>query len=171
MEAARAEAPQTRATEAFLWGLRGSARIPAPPLHTRFPDLKPMPRNADTKAGLARKLGCQRSTRVIYLNTFGGMCFRARWVSLWTTHSEYHRMRAKPEITRKTGLGGPDERVARTHNGQANVGAGGTAPLQSSIQTSPGILHSKGGEPPEISWLLRRGGNFWRHPLRTERAT
>ena len=56
---------------------------------------------------------------MVYLNAFGDMGFGARGVSLWTTHNDYpRRMRATPESTQRTGLGGLDESAVRAHIGQ-----------------------------------------------------
>ncbi len=119
-------------------------RTPAFSIQTLRSDLKPKSRNADTKVGLARELGCQRSTGMIYMNIFGGMCFWARWVSLWTAHDEPRKMRAKPEITPQTEFGGSDERVVQTHdNQQTGMAAGGVGPLQPSEHLSKHVVRQR----------------------------
>lgn len=107
---------------------------------------------------------------MIYMNGFGGMCFLARPVSLWTAHNDDHRMWVKPEITQRIGLGGPDENVVRTYDDQ-QAWAPKVPPHYNLPRPFPGMLRPKGGEHREISRPVGREGNFQVNPLRTGRAT
>ena len=74
---------------------------------------------------------------MVYLNAFGDMALGARGCHCGRLPMAITGgMRATPESTQQTGLGGPDERVVRTRNDPADVDAEDIAPLPSSVYLS-----------------------------------
>jgi hypothetical protein len=96
---------------------------------------------------------------MLYMDIFGDIRFGPHWMSLWKAHNEGASMRAKPEVTQRIGLGGPDEDVVRPHDSRQ------AWTLKVSLYYDlpcaiPGILRAKGREYGEISQPVGSKGNF-----------
>lgn len=135
--------------------------------------LKTEPHPADTRTGLVQKIRLPTERANAIQEDIRRHAFWARWVRLWTPHNECRPVRAKPEITRRTGFGGPDETAARALDERHSQTP--TGPLHERLPWDscirPDTRQPKGGERTTILSLLRRERHFWIPPWRTERAT